>query len=253
MKFTNSIIKIALIVFIFVNCSISSYSSYKLSRTRLPSKDEVANAEAGIKKKLKDQVIDCSEYVKDVQVLVDSLIKETGEKRACELNCKNKELFEKYVLIFKTKEDYTPRDFIAALGESSQNPFYKCADSKYFLKLQNKKSKLIAIGTMSKLLSKNKNSTEDADEKKVRAMLDGKIYDCSRYADSITKILQAFIEREMKNDPSAKNCKFICAEEKKFKLYVDAFKTKNDAFENKIEKWVLAFGESSSPQYFKCD
>jgi len=255
MKLIKSISRIAIIFFIVVNCSISSYISYKLLRSKLPSKEDVSKAEAEIIKKLDGKVIDCSQYIKDVQIVVDSLVQEnlsSDEKRACEFNCSNKELFKKYVSLWKKKGVNTPRDFIAALGESSTNHFLKCADSKYFLKLQNKKSKLIAIGSMAKLLAKNKSSIDNADEKKVRGFLDNMVYDCSKYKDSISAILKAFISREMKDDINAKNCKFICFREKDFKLYVDAFKNKNDAFENKIEKWVLAFGESSS-KFLKCD
>lgn len=255
MKIVKTVTKIALLFFIIINCSISSYLSYKLLRSGLPSKEELSKAEAEIIKGLDNKVADCSEYVKDIQTVVDVLVQESlssGEKRACEFKCSDKELFGKYVGLWKKKGIDTPRDFVAALGEGSVNPFFKCADSKYFLKIQNKKSKLIAMGAMAKMLAKNKSSTETADEKKIRSLLDGSITDCNRYKDSISAVIKAFVEREMKDDPSAKKCKFVCGDAGKFKEYVDAFKQKNDAFQNNIEKWAVAFGESSS-SFVNCD
>ena len=145
MKLARNLTKIALLFFIILNCSISFYSSYKLLRSGLPTKEEESTAEANIIKKLDDKVADCEQYKKDVQTVVDMLINESlsnGEKRACEFKCSDKDLFGKYVAIWKKKGLDTPRDFVAALGEGSTNPFFVCADSKYFLKLRNKKCKI---------------------------------------------------------------------------------------------------------------
>lgn len=71
-----------------------------------------------------------------MQTYVDFLINENlthGQKRnICEFKCSDiyKKLFENYVSLSKKKGINIIREFVSALGESSEEPFFDCKESK---------------------------------------------------------------------------------------------------------------------------